>query len=241
VLLAFVLEGGHLGAIVQVPAMILVVFGTIGAATVTTSMKTVFSIPNLLRIAFFGKERDATATIEMMVRLAEKARRDGLLPLEEEAGRIRDGFLRKAIYMVVDGTDPALIKSILETEMAYISERHRRGALLFQKLGGFSPTLGILGTVLGLIHTLSSSGDADQMARSIAAAFIATLWGVGMANLLYLPLADKLKFRHEHEEIILEMILEGTLSIQAGENPRVVRSKLEAFLPPKLKSLRDKE
>ena len=161
VLLAFVMEGGHLSAIVQLPAMIIVIFGTIGAATVTTSMKTILSIPNLLRIAFFGRERDASHTIEMIVHVAEKARRDGLLPLEQEAERIRDSFFKKAIYMVVDGTDPALIKSILETEMAYISERHRRGALLFQKLGGFSPTLGILGTVLGLIHTLSSAGDAD--------------------------------------------------------------------------------
>ena len=133
---------------------------------------------------------------------------------------------------MIDGTEVTTLRAILETEIAYIEERHRDGITLFGKLGGFSPTLGIIGTVLGLIHALANTEDAGRMASSIAAAFIATLWGVGLANLFYLPVGDKLKYRHEQEMQHLELILEGVTAIQSGDTPRMIRTRLFAFLHP---------
>ena len=236
ILVSYLMEGGKIGAILQLPAMLLVILGTIGAGTITTSLKTLMSLPTFLRIAMFANPRSPVELINTIVTLAEKARRDGLLPLESEAKKIKDPFLKKAVELVVDGTDPAVVRGILETEMAFISVRHKEGATLFQKLGGFSPTLGILGTVLGLIHTLGNTSDASKMAESIAGAFIATLWGVGLANLFYLPIGDKLKLRHEEEQLFLELAMEGVISIQGGENPRVIRTKLLSFLEPKVRT-----
>ncbi|HVP38766.1 MAG TPA: flagellar motor protein [Candidatus Saccharimonadales bacterium] len=236
ILISYLMEGGKIGAVLQAPAMILVLLGTIGAGTITTSMRTLRNIPTFIRIALFEGARSPVELINTIVMLAEKARRDGLLPLESEAKKIKDPFLKKAVELVVDGTDPAVVRSILETEMAFIAQRHKEGATLFQKLGGFAPTLGIIGTVLGLVHTLGNISDASKMAESIAGAFIATLWGISSANLFYLPIGDKLKLRHEEEQLFLELAMEGVISIQSGENPRVIRTKLLSFLEPKART-----
>jgi len=217
----------------QLPAMILVIFGTLGASAVTTSFATVLRIPKYVKLALSGRTGDVAQTIDLLVNSAAKARRDGILGLESELKSISDPFFRKAMQLAIDGTEVTTLRSILETEIAYIEERHRDGITLFSKLGGFSPTLGIIGTVLGLIHTLANTGDAGQMASSIAAAFIATLWGVGMANLFYLPLGDKLKYRHDQEMQYLELILEGITAIQSGDSPRVIRARLLSFLHPR--------
>jgi chemotaxis protein MotA len=233
IVLSFLMEGGHLSMVFQLPAMILVIFGTLGASAVTTSFATVLRIPRYIHLALTGRQADVIQTIDLLVKSAEKARREGILGLEADLRRITDPFFRKAMQLVIDGTEVTTLRSILETEISYIEERHREGITLFGKLGGFSPTLGIIGTVLGLIHTLANTEDASKMASSIAAAFIATLWGVGMANLFYLPLGDKLKYRHEQEMLHLELILEGVTSIQSGDNPRVLRTRLLSFLHPK--------
>ncbi|SYZ73602.1 MotA/TolQ/ExbB proton channel [Candidatus Zixiibacteriota bacterium] len=235
VLISFIMEGGQLSMIVQPPAMLLVIGGTIGASIVTTSYKTIMNIPKYLRLAFLAKPANPLRTIDTIVTMSEKARREGILGLEENLKSIRDPFFRKAIQLVIDGTEITVLKTILETEIAYIEDRHKRGILFFQKLGGFSPTLGIIGTVLGLIHTLSNTGEADRMAEAIAGAFIATLWGVALANLCYLPISDKLKMRHEEELATLDLIMEGVISIQSGDNPRVVRTKLLSFIAPRLR------
>ena len=228
VLLAFFMEGGHISALIQVPAMILVIFGTFGAATVTTSV----NLPNLMKVAFFEKKMDSRQLIELLFDLSQKARKNGLLSLEKDLDTIREPFLRKAIQLAIDGFETNKIREILEIEMAYIEERHKAGAAFFQKLGGFSPTLGIIGTVLGLIHALGSMEDSSNMASAIASAFIATLWGVAMANLVYLPLSDKLKYKHQDEALYLEIITEGAISLAMGDNPRVIRMKLVSFLLP---------
>jgi chemotaxis protein MotA len=232
IVVAYTLEGGHLGAIFILPAIILVVGGTFGAAMAGSSIQTAIKLPKLMMIAMLGKSRDPKEIINTVVAVADKARREGLLALESEAKKINDPYLRQGIELVVDGTDPALVKSVLETQINYLSERHKKGIQFFRSLGGFSPTLGVLGTVLGMIHALGNTEDASAMAGSIASAFIATLWGVGAANLVYLPIAEKLKAKHEQEVEVLEMITEGVLSIHAGENPRVIRTKLMAFLSP---------
>jgi chemotaxis protein MotA len=232
VLLAFFMEGGHISALIQVPAMMLVIFGTFGAATVTTSVKQLANLPNLMKVAFFEKKMDSRQLIELLFDLSQKARKNGLLSLEKDLDTIKEPFLRKAIQLAIDGFETNKIREILEIEMAYIEERHKAGAAFFQKLGGFSPTLGIIGTVLGLIHALGSMEDSSNMASAIASAFIATLWGVAMANLVYLPLSDKLKYKHQDEALYLEIITEGAISLAMGDNPRVIRMKLVSFLLP---------
>jgi len=233
IVVAFLMEGGHLAMVFQVPALIIVIFGTLGAAAITTSFSNVMRIPMYLRLAMFGKNKSVSGTIDQLVRMAERARREGILGLEADLKNITDPFFRKAMQLVIDGTEVTTLHSILETEINYIEERHREGITLFGKLGGFSPTLGIIGTVLGLIHTLANTADASKMASSIAAAFIATLWGVGMANLFYLPVGDKLRYRHDLEMQRLELIMEGVTAIQSGDNPRVIRTRLFSFVHPR--------
>jgi len=235
IIVSFLMEGGHLSAIVQPPAMLIVIGGTLGASIVTTSIKTLTNVPNLLKLAFARKSPNPLMTIEQIVSMSEKARKEGVLGLEKDMYNIGDPFFRKAIRLVIDGTETSVLKNILETEIAYTEDRHKKGILFFQKMGGFSPTLGIIGTVLGLIHTLGSTSDAERMATAIAGAFIATLWGVALANLCYLPLSDKLKLRHEEELANLDLIMEGVVAIQSGDNPRVVRTKLMSFVSPGLR------
>lgn len=232
VLASFLMEGGHLSALIQLPAMILVIFGTFGAATVTTSVKQLVNLPNLMRIAFFEKQMDSPRLIDLLFDLSQKARKNGLLSLEKDLDAIHEPFLRKAIQLAIDGFETNKIREILEIEMAYIEERHKAGANFFMKLGGFSPTLGIMGTVLGLIHALGNMENSSNMASAIASAFIATLWGVALANLIYLPLSDKLKQKHQDEALYLEIITEGAISLAMGDNPRVIRMKLVSFLLP---------
>lgn len=229
---SFVLEGGHLSSVFLVAPMLIVIGGTLGATTITTSMATVLKVPTYLRLAFSGTTYHFNETIDQIVKLSEKARREGILGLEANLRGIESTFFRKAIQLVIDGTEVTALREILETEIAYVEERHKKGIAFFQKAGGFSPTMGILGTVLGLIHTLSNTSDAAKMASAIAAAFIATLWGVGLANLFFLPVSDKLRMRHEEEIAHLELIMEGVLWLQSGENPRNIRTRLLAFIAP---------
>lgn len=231
--LSFLMEGGRLSMVFQAPAMLLVLLGTLGAAAITTSFSTVLRIPQYIKLALFATHRDLQSTIDQLVSMAERARREGILGLETDLKTIRDPFFNKAIQLVIDGTEVTTLRSILETEITYMEERHHEGITLFSKLGGFSPTLGIIGTVLGLIHTLANTGDAGKMAQSIAAAFIATLWGVGMANLFYLPIGDKLRYRHDLETQRLELIMEGITAIQSGDNPRVIRTRLLSYIHPR--------
>ena len=230
---AFILEGGNADAIFLTAPLLIVVGGTLGATTITTSISTVLQVPTFLRLAFFGKSHPSNITIEKIVKLAEKARRDGILGLERMLEKIDNPFFRKAVQLVVDGTEVTVLREILETEIAYLEDRHRKGIAFFKKAGGFAPTMGILGTVLGLIHALGDTTDASQMAASIAAAFIATLWGVGLANLFFLPISDKLLMRHEEELAHLELILEGVIALQSGDTPRNVRTRLIGFVAPR--------
>ncbi|MBP1732526.1 MAG: Flagellar motor component [Deltaproteobacteria bacterium] len=235
---SFLMEGGHLSALIQIPAMTLVIVGTFGATVITTSLKQVKALPELIKIVTFEKRLNPQQLIELIYELAQKARKNGLLSLEKDLSSIREPFLRKALQLAIDGFEVNKIKEILEIEMSYVEERHKSGAAFFQKLGGYSPTLGIMGTVLGLIHALSNIESSSNIASSIAGAFIATLWGVALANLIYLPISDKLKAKHQDETLCLEIITEGVMSLAMGDNPRVIRMKLLSFLIP---DMRDEE
>src|SRR5207237_10402489 len=158
--------------------------------------------------------------------------RDGLLALEDDLEDVDDQFTRKGVQLVIDGTDSDLLQSILESEMDAMSERHGANTHIFATAGGFAPTLGIIGTVLSLVHVLENLSSPSSLGHSIAGAFVATLYGVGSANLVFLPLSNKLKELAGEELTFRQMQLEAILSIQAGDNPRVLAEKLEAFLPP---------
>lgn len=232
---AFKLEGGALDAIFLLPPMIIVIGGTLGATMVTSSMDTVKKVPRFLYLALRKSTGSSVAVIDRIVRLAEKARRDGILGLESELSKLDNQFFRKAVLLIIDGTEVTALREILENEIAYIEDRHKRGIAFFQKAGGFAPTLGILGTVMGLVQALGGSQDAASMASAIASAFVATLWGVGLANLFFLPVSDKLRLRNDEEMAYLELTMEGVAAIQSGENPRHIRTRLESFLPPELR------
>ncbi len=229
---SFLMEGGDPQAVVLFSPILLVVGGSFGAAALGSSATVARSVPTYLRIAFSGRRESLKLIIEDIVGMAERSRREGVLSLEKDIDFIKDRFFAKAIQLVVDGIEVSALREVLQNEMSCIAVRHQRGIDFFNRLGGFSPTLGILGTVLALVHTLGQLDNPDNIAGSIAGAFVATLWGVGMANLVYLPIADKLKSRHEEEIVRLEMITEGVSAIQNGDNPRLIRTRLQAFLSP---------
>jgi len=233
---SLILEGGKLSELVNVPAFVLVVFGTIGATVTGTSMKTLTAIPQILRSTIKNSPLDPAGLIEAMVEFARKARREGILSLEAASQEIDNEFLRKGVMLIVDGTPSVMVREILETEVVGMQERHKLGETVFTSLGGFSPTLGIIGTVMGLINMLARLSEPGNMGHAIAAAFIATLYGVSLANLVYLPIAGKLKANTAEEVVCREMIIEGVLSIQAGDNARIVETRMMAFLPPKLRA-----
>ena len=195
-------------------------------------MKAVLSMPKLIMKTFSDPKHNHTELVEQFVHLAERARREGLLALEQETANIHDPMLKKGVMLVVDGTDPEVVKGIMEVEVIAREGRHEVGIGLFEALGGFAPTLGILGTVMGLIRILAHMDNAAALGPAISTAFTATLYGVGSANLFWLPLATKLKRRTAEEAEMGALIIDGTLAIQAGDNPRIVKEKLGGYLSP---------
>jgi chemotaxis protein MotA len=230
-LVSVLLEGGSLGALLNLPAAVLVIGGTLGTAMISFPFTAVMSLPKYFVSAAMDKSVDARETIEVFVQLADRARREGLLALEQRAQEL-EPFAKRGMLMVVDGNDPSLVREVLETEISATERRHRSGYALLEAMGGFAPTMGIIGTVMGLVNVLSHLSDPSELGHSIATAFIATLYGVGTANLMWLPLANKLKQKSAHEAWLRELVIEGVMSVQAGDNPRVVREKLEAQLAP---------
>lgn len=229
---SFMLEGGQLGALILLPAMTIVFGGTIAAAMIGTSTKQFMTVGKLVRLALFPPRYELQEAIDNIVRFSTVARKDGLLALEKELGQVTNPFMRKVLRFAIDGTEPDVLRALAETEVRYVSERHSQGASIFQKMGGYSPTMGIIGTVMGLIATLAAAGDdPNTLIRHIASAFIATLWGVFMANIVWLPIADKLRHIHNEEYLFMDMIVEGILAIQAGEIPSVIKAKLNSMLP----------
>ena len=233
---AVLIVGGHLGAFIAVDAAFIIFAGTLGATFLSYPMATMLNAFNVAKNAFVARELDYMSAVSTMVNFATKARREGLLGLEEDVDGLEDKFLQKGMQLVVDGTDAALVRNIMETDLAFLEARHRQGESIFTAMGGYSPTLGIVGTVMGLIHVLSVVGDDPAgMMKGVATAFIATFYGISTANLIWLPIAGKLKVRSEEEVLMRQVMIEGVLSISAGDNPRIVEEKLKAFLPPKYK------
>src|SRR4051794_12800051 len=229
------MEGSSPTAIINPSAMLIVLCGTLGATIVGANFEAIKNIPKMFGKVFNAPAPDLNALVKELVGYAESARRDGLLALDEQTGSIENPFTRKGLQLVVDGTDPDLVADILEAENSAMKKRHASGRQPFEKAGGYAPTMGIIGTVFGLIHVLANLDAPETLGPSISSAFVATLIGVASANVFYLPIATKLKQISEEELHARALIVEGILSIQAGDNPRVVQEKLITFVPPALR------
>jgi chemotaxis protein MotA len=231
-MVADVLDGGSPVAFLN-PSAILLIFGaTFGATIASTSLKQFMTFPKLLGMSMKPRVSDISSIREMLVKFAERARREGLLALESDVEGIRDPFIRHGLQMVIDGLEPDTVEEILEIEIESMQARHFMGIDMFAKMGGYSPTFGVLGTVMGLVSVLSNLADPSGLGESIATAFIATLFGVGAANILWLPISANLKSKDTAEAKERHLALAAILAIQAGDNPRIVAQKLAAHAGP---------
>jgi chemotaxis protein MotA len=225
------LEGGHLGSILQLTAFIIVIGGTFGAIFVQNPLPVILKGIALLSLAVFDPKVETKANIKRIVDLGNIARKQGLLALEGKLKEIRDPFFRKGIQMIVDGTDAKVIHDILELEVEHHEEECVTAAKIWEAAGGYAPTVGILGAVLGLIHVMENLADPSKLGSGIAVAFVATVYGVGAANLFFLPLANKIKYKVKQQTLARTMIVQGLVGLAQGENPRMLEEKLAIFLP----------
>ncbi|TDF93464.1 flagellar motor protein [Paenibacillus piri] len=223
-------DGGHISALIVPSAMLIIFGGTAGAIAISFPMSRLKEIGKALGMAFKETKRDPAVIIDELVDMATIARREGVLALEQRAQEHPNSFLRDGLMMVVDGTDPELTRQILELEMDALETHHEGWAKIFEAAGGFAPSMGIIGTVMGLIHVLGNLADPGSLGPAIAVAFTATLYGVSSANVLYLPIANKIKIRSKEQISEMELMLEGILALQAGENPQLIQKKLKSFL-----------
>jgi len=229
------INGDNPAALVNVSSLVMVVGGGIGVVFLAFPMKMITGIPGYIGQAFKALQTNPQEEIERFVSLADQARREGLLSLEEQIGNIDNDFVKKGIMLVVDGVDPSVVRDVLEIDNDIMSRRHKDGVAVIDMLGSVSPAMGMLGTVTGLVGVLGNLADTASLGPSIALAFLTTLYGVVLSNFLYSPLAIKLANKDKAELLSREIIVEGILAIQAGENPRIVREKLESFIMPKLR------
>lgn len=234
VVLTFVLKGVSPAILINLPSIMIVLVGTAGATIASFGLGEFKKVPTLLRIALGRGRHDLVAVRDLLVGFAERARRDGLLALEADLERVSDPFLRRGLQMIIDGLEPETVETVLELDTAALRERHAHGATMFQMMAGYAPTFGILGAVMGLIAVMAHLSEPEKLGTGIQVAFIATLMAVGVANILFMPVAVALRGRSAEEVRAREMALTGILAIQAGDNPRIVAQKLDSYIPPKL-------
>lgn len=231
IIVANVMEGGNPASLLLAAPMVLVFGTTILVSMAGGSMQDAKNIPGSLKRAFMTKVPPAGDLVPAVVTLAEKARREGLLALEDAVKDVEDPFLVKGVTMAIDGTDPEELREILECELMAKSSEDKQAAKFFADAGGYSPTIGIIGTVMGLVHVLENLSTPDKLGPLIASSFVATLWGVMSANVLWLPVSNRLKRVGQLECARMELVIEGVAAIQAGLNPRLVADKLRSLLP----------
>ncbi len=229
VLLGQVLEGGNARSILQVTAAVIVFGGTFGAVLVSFPFADVKAAFRSLHRVFLEEDDPAEATIGSILRYARLARKDGILALDDEAANAKDPFMRKGLMLAVDGVNPKTLREMLEIDLTAAEERDLVPARVFESAGGYAPTIGIIGAVLGLIHVMENLSDPSRLGSGIAMAFVATVYGVGAANLLFLPIANKLRARASEAARRRILIFEGVLAIQEGLNPRLIDQKLRGF------------
>ena len=230
ILVGQMLEGGTISSISQPVAAIIVFGGTIGATMASFPLSAAKgAAAGILKVFLGGGSKDHEYITDI-TRYAAKARKNGIISLEADIKATKDPFLQKALRFVVDGVDPKVLQGILETEIGKLNEVGETPAKFFETAGGFAPTIGIIGAVLGLIQVMQNLADPSKLGGGIAVAFVATVYGVGAANLIFLPFAGKLKYRHKRDIATKEMILEGILAMQAGEHPQIIEERLKAYI-----------
>jgi chemotaxis protein MotA len=240
ILLAIML-GGSFMAYVNAPSMLIVMGGATAATLTAYPLARFLKLPKVSLMAVFSKPTDPSKLIQQLVELAEVARRDGILALENKTEEIDEPFLVSGLRMAVDGTDPEIIQQIMETELENVMERHDAGRGMLEALGKYAPAFGMIGTLVGLVAMLANMDDPSKIGAGMAAALITTLYGSLLANVFFLPLADKLAARSSEEMLNKTIIIQGVMSIQSGDNPRNVEAKLLTFLPPTLRVEREKQ
>lgn len=231
-LLIAVVFGGDARGFLNFESFFITIGGTVAATLVNHPMSQILEAWKVVRVAFRRDSHDAMNTISMLVDMAEKARREGLLALEEEAQAIDDEFLEHAIQLLIDGVEPEVIQDILETEIDAIAFRHQLGQGIFETMGALAPAFGMIGTLIGLIQMLGSLQEVEKVGPGMSVALITTLYGAVLANLVFIPIAGKLGIRSKEEILCKEMIIAGILAIEKGENPRLVRERLLTFMSP---------
>lgn len=224
--------GGGLPWFINLPSAMIVLGGTLGATLINYPMSDIIGLAKVAKNVFFQKDMKPEKAIEMLVDISKVSRRDGILALEGKVKDIKDPFFAKGVMLMVDGIEPAVLSRILNTELEFISERHRKGAELFTTMGNFAPAMGMVGTLIGLIKMLVQMDDPSSIGPSMAVALITTFYGVVLANLIFLPAAGKLKTRSENELLLKQLVISGILSVQSGDNPRLIEEKLHSFVPP---------
>lgn len=238
-ILAYVLilsaMGSNIPAFIDVPSILIVIGGTIAVIVMGNPLKNTLALHKVLLNAIFVKQNSPEGVIKQLVDFAEQARREGILALESRSKEIEDDFLRKGIQLAVDGTEPELIKDILYTEISQIEERHKSGAGVFEYAGTMAPAFGMIGTLVGLVIMLGNMSDVNSIGPSMAVALLTTMYGSIIANTICLPLANKLSIYSKQEILLKELMLEGIMSLQSGDNPRIVEQKLGAFVDPVLR------
>lgn len=240
IIISILLEGSLL-TFWSFSSVMIVVGGTLASTLINYPLKQVLGVIKVTKNAFHTNTFDPLNVIKFIVSLAEKARREGLLALEEEADNSEDEFIKKGIHLIVDGTDPELVRNILQAELLMMEERHKVGYGIMEAMGASAPAYGMLGTLIGLILMLTKLDDPGALGPGMAVALITTFYGSILANLIFLPIAGKLKLRSSEEMMQKEIIIEGVLSIQAGENPRIVAEKMKTFLTPEEKELLEED
>ena len=231
IVVANVLEGGNPSSLIQVPALLLVFGATLCVTLAGGTMTDAKNAVAALKKAFTGKVTPAADVVPTIVGLADKARREGLLALEDAVKDVDDEFLVKGVSLAIDGNDPDEVRMILESEVIAKRRSDKQAAKFFSDAGAYAPTIGIIGTVMGLVHVLENLSNPDELGHMIAAAFVATLWGVMSANVMWLPIGSRLTRMGEIESARMEMVIEGVLAVQAGANPRIGAQRLESLLP----------
>lgn len=227
---AMMMEGGNLGQITQLTAAIIVVGGTLGAISVQFPLEVLLGTMKGVMAVFLHKGHDADATLKQIVEFANKARKSGIVSLDSDLASVHDPFLKQGLMLAVDGTESSEVRKILQLEIDNKSEMEEKVPQVLESAGAFAPTVGIIGAVLGLIQVMQHLDNIDEVGKGIAVAFVATIYGVALANLFCLPAAGKLKIRHKEHVMMQEMVLEGVISILEGLNPRMIETKLKTFM-----------
>ena len=228
-----ILVGGDGSWFVNAPSLMIVCGGTMGATLLAYPLKDVLSVFRVVKNVFMHKSQVVSELIPLITEFAKKARQEGILSFESELDNIEDPFLVQGIQMAIDGMESSAIEDVLTTEIIYLEERHRLGSEIFTTMGTFAPAVGMLGTIIGLVQMLMQMEDPSQIGAPMAVALLTTFYGTLLANLVFLPIAGKLKTRSRQEILVKQMVLQGVISIQSGDNHRIVEQKLKAFIAPR--------